>query len=109
MKLMRLGAASVMAMGLGLVVASAAHAQPHPWDLVCRYDNGSIAFMINYAEHKASGDMVSDQLAVSAGRITFDVSETRTTLLQAFHVTIDRASLKWTTDKPGWGGTCKRP
>ena len=105
---MRLRAALVLAMGLSPGIASAAHAQPHRWDLACHYANGSIAFTVNYAEHRASGDMVSDQVAVSAGQLTFDVSKTRTTLLQDFHVTIDRSSLKWTTDKPGWGGTCQK-
>ena len=80
----------------------------HKRDLICRYDNGSIAFLFNNAEHKASGDLVSDPLAVSDGTITFDVSASRTTHLLDFHVTIDRASLKWATNKPGWGGTCQK-
>ncbi len=105
---MRVAIAPAFAMGLGLVVASAAHAQPHKWDLFCRYDNGSIAFTVNYAEHKASGDMVSDQLAIGDGKIVFDVSASRSTLLKDFHVVIDRKSHKWTTDKPGYGGTCGR-
>jgi hypothetical protein len=94
---------------LFLCVASAADSQSPKWDLVCRYGNGSSAFEVSYAQHKASGDMVSDQLVVGSGQITFDVSAARTTLLQDFHVTIDRASLKWTANKPGWGGTCQKP
>ena len=101
-------ATAVLATGLALASASAAHSQALTWDLFCHYDHGSIAFTVSYARHRASGDMVSDQLAVSDSRITFDVSAARTTLQQDFHVTIDRSTLKWTTDKAGWGGVCKR-
>jgi hypothetical protein len=46
--------------------------------------------------------------AIRDSQIVFDVSESRTTLLQAFHVTVDRKSLEWATNKPGWGGTCRK-
>lgn len=97
----------VAALAAGLFAFGDARAQPTKWDLACRYDNGSLAFMVSYALHRASGDMVSDAISVSGGRITFDVSAARTTLLQDFHVSVDLGSLKWTTGKPGWGGVCK--
>jgi hypothetical protein len=100
--------AVVLCLGVATGAAAPAHAQPPVPDLFCRYTNGSIAFSVYLAGHRASGDMVSDQLTVSAAQIVFDVSKARTTLLQDFHVIIDRVSLKWTTDKPGWGGSCAK-
>ena len=89
-------------------IAPPAGAQTPKWDLVCNYTNGSIAFMANLAQKRSEGDMVSHQIAVTPGTIKFGVSAHDTTLLQDFEVTIDRASLKWTTNKPGWGGVCKK-
>ena len=105
---MHLRPAVLLSVALALGAASSARSQAPKPDLFCRYTNGSIAFEVFLAGHRASGDMVSDQLAVSAAQVVFDVSAKRTTLLQDFHVIIDRASLKWSTDKPAYGGNCAK-
>ena len=105
---MRLPTLAALGAGLALSFASAASSQPIKWDMACHYTNGSIAFMVSLAQHRTSGDMPSDQLAISDAQIVFDVAAERTTLLQAFHVIIDRNSLKWTTQKPGTGGVCQK-
>ncbi|MGZ3402365.1 MAG: hypothetical protein ACXWKN_03200 [Phenylobacterium sp.] len=103
----KMAAMTCLALALAFGAPVRSQQSPRP-DLYCRYTNGSSAFSVYLASHRTSGDMVSDQLSVSDAQIVFDVSAARTTLLQAFHIIIDRASLKWTTDKPGWAGTCSR-
>jgi hypothetical protein len=80
------------------------------WDLVCRYDNGSLAFSLDSATGKGQGDMRphDQQLRKTDKTIEFDVKASETTLLQDFKVTIHLDTLKWTTNQPGWGGTCAR-
>ena len=102
--------AVILSVALASGGVSQAYAQPVHWDLECKYNNGSIAFLLNYAEHRTMGDMVAHahQVSISDSLIKFSVSASETTLLQDFDVTVDRASLKWTTNKPGWGGACRK-
>jgi hypothetical protein len=102
---------AMWAIGLSLCATSAAQCQTPKWDLDCRYDNHSSAFMLNLATHRTLGDMVAHQhqIEVTSSTIKFNVVASETTLLQDFVVTIDRSSLKWSTNKPGWGGTCQKP
>jgi hypothetical protein len=101
---------AIRGIGLSLCMISAAQGEVQKWDLECRYDNGSIAFLLNLANHKTLGDMVAhqQQIEVTNSGIKFNVVASETTLLQDFAVTVDRLSLKWSTNKPGWGGTCRK-
>jgi hypothetical protein len=101
---------AIWAIGLSLCMISGAHGEVQKWDLECRYNNGSIAFLLNLANHKSLGDMIAhqQQVAITNSEIKFNVVASETTLLQDFVVTIDRLSLKWSTNKPGWGGTCRK-
>jgi|SRR5215469_2611248 len=101
---------AILAAGFVVGAMEAAQAQTPHWDLDCHYDNGSGAFLINIADKKTLGDMNAHNgsMNVTPGTITFSVAANDTPLLQAFEVTIDRASLKWSTNHPGYGGTCKK-
>lgn len=96
-------------LGLGSVPPASA-ADPTPvWNLECRYDNGSSAFRVDYGARAAAGDLAAraGRVEISAREIRFHVAAGETTLLQDCDVRIDRTSLKWTTGKPGWGGSCR--
>ena len=81
------------------------------WDIVCRYDNGSIAFSLDSSTGKGQGDLRphDQQLRKSGQVLEFDVKASETTLLQDFKVTIHLDTLKWETNRPGWGGKCSKP
>jgi hypothetical protein len=93
-----------------LLGSTAAGAAP-PFDLVCRYDNGSIAFSLDTTTGKGQGDMRphEQKLRKTDKVIEFDVLAAETTLLMDLKVTIHLDKLRWSANKPGWGGQCSRP
>jgi hypothetical protein len=96
---------------LPLLAGSTAVAAAAPSELVCRYDNGSIAFSLDTTTGKAKGDMRphEQKLRKTDKTLEFDVVASETTLLMDLKVTIHLDNLKWTANKPGWGGQCSQP